>query len=158
MQKNIIPYWLTPDSIEHSRRILKSYESITGIQLFDAMHSDEYLSYLLYHAPFVVVSHGIQLDPVFNYANVTAQQLWSLNWNQFTALPSRLSAEAECAADRQRLLNEAAQKGYISNYEGVRISSSGQRFKIENVLLWNLPNEANEKIGQVALFRNWTNL
>ena len=35
--------------------------------------------------------------------------------------------------------------------------SSG-RFRIINVLLWNLSDEENKKIGQVALFRNWTNL
>ncbi|WP_018344631.1 MEKHLA domain-containing protein [Cytophaga aurantiaca] len=158
MQKNIIPYWLASDVIQHSRRILTSYEQITGIHLFDAQYSDEYRSYLLYHAPYVVVSHGIQTDPVFNYANLTAQQLWNLSWQEFTALPSRLSAEPERAEERQRLLNEAAEKGYIDNYEGIRISSDGQRFKIEKVLLWNLPDEAKNKVGQVALFRNWTDL
>lgn len=155
MQKNIIPYWLTPEIVQHSKRILTSYESITGIRLFDISYSDAYCSYLLYHAPYVVVSHGIQQDPIFNYANLVAQQLWKLDWNQFTALPSRLSAEAERTEDRQRLLEEAAQKGYINNYEGIRISSTGIRFKIEKVLLWNLPDERNAKIGQVALFRNW---
>ena len=158
MQKNIIPYWFTPEVILHSKRILKSYESISGITLFDSKYSDEYRSYLLYHAPYVVVSHGIQQDPIFNYGNLIAQQLWQLDWNQFTALHSRLSAESERAEDRQRLLNEAAQKGYIDNYEGIRISSTGVRFRIQKVLLWNLPDEANIKIGQVALFRDWTNL
>ena len=158
MQKNIIPYWLSPDIVLHSKRILVSYERVTGLQLFDAEYSDEYRSYLLYHAPYVVVSHDIQQDPVFNYANLTAQQLWNLSWQEFTALPSRLSAEAERAEDRQRLLDEAAKKGYIDNYEGIRISSDGKRFKIEKVLLWNLPDETDKKIGQVALFRNWTNL
>lgn len=158
MQKNIIPHWCKSEVVQHSKRILKSYESITGIALFDGSYSDEYRSYLLYHAPYVVVSHGIQQDPIFNYANLTAQQLWQMDWEQFTGLPSRLSAEAERAEDRQRLLNEAAQKGYIDNYEGIRISSAGVRFKIQKVLLWNLPDEANVKIGQVALFRDWTDL
>ena len=158
MQKNIIPYWLIPEVIQHSKHILKSYASITGAVLYDDTYSDQYRSYLLYHAPYVVVSHGMQQDPIFNYANLTAQQLWKLDWNQFTALPSRLSAEADLSKNRQRLLEEAAQKGYIDNYSGVRISFKGMRFLIENVLLWNLKNETNEKIGQAALFRNWTNL
>ena len=158
MQKNIILYWLQPNIIQHSKRILTTYESITGISLFDTNHSDEYRSYLLYHAPYVVVSHGTQQDPIFNYANLMAQQLWQFDWNQFTALPSRLSAEVERNKDRQRLLEEASQKGYIDNYSGIRISSKGVRFKIEKVLLWNLKDEINEKIGQAALFRNWTNL
>ena len=137
---------------------MESYKQITGVQLFDRAYSDEYRSYLLYHAPFVVVSHGTENDPVFNYANITAQQLWNIGWEQFTQMPSRLSAEPERAEDRQRLLDEAAQNGFINNYTGVRISSGGQRFKIENVLLWNLKNEENEKTGQVALFRQWANI
>jgi hypothetical protein len=158
MQKNIIPHWLDPDVIQHSRRILLSYESITGIALFDAAHSDEYRSYLLYHAPYVVVSHGIQQDPIFNYANLTAQQLWHIDWNSFIQLPSRFSVEPDRIEDRELLLAEAAKNGFINNYSGVRIASTGKRFKIEQVILWNLPDEINIKIGQVALFRNWTNL
>ncbi|WP_256236010.1 MEKHLA domain-containing protein [Cytophaga hutchinsonii] len=138
--------------------LIESYREITGIQLFDTNYSDEYLSCLLYHAPFVVVSHGIEADPVFNYGNLTAQQLWHIDWEQFTTMPSRLSAEPERAEDRQRLLDEAATHGFISNYTGIRISSKGQRFKIEQVLLWNLKNNSGEKIGQAALFRNWTNV
>lgn len=158
MQKNIIPHWLLPEIIQHSRRILTSYEAVTGIRLFDPAYSDEYCSYLLYHAPYVVVSHGIQEDPVFNYANLTAQQLWHIDWSTFIQLPSRFSVEPDRIEDRELLLAEAAKNGFINNYSGVRIASTGKRFRIENVLLWNLPNETNEKIGQVALFRSWTNL
>lgn len=158
MQKNIIPYWLTPEVILHSKRILKSYTAITGMNLFDTSYSDEYRSYLLYHAPYVVVSHGIQQDPIFNYANLTAQQLWHIGWEVFVQLPSRFSVEPDRIEDRELLLAEAAKNGFINNYSGVRIASTGNRFRIEQVLLWNLPDEENKKIGQVALFRNWTNL
>ena len=158
MQKNIMPHWLAENVVQHAKLIIESYQQITGIELFDQKYPDEYCSYLLYHAPFVVVSHGTENDPVFNYANITAQQLWSIDWEQFTQMPSRLSAEAERTEDRQRLLNEAAVKGFIDNYTGIRISSTGTRFKIENVLLWNLNDNLGQKTGQVALFRNWTNL
>jgi hypothetical protein len=119
MQKNINDIWLKPKIEEHSKRIIKSYAAITGHNLFDRNYSEEYISYLLYHAPYVVVSHGMQIDSIFNYANKTAQQLWKLDWEQFTLLPSRLSAEPERAEDRQRLLDEATTKGYIDNYEGI---------------------------------------
>jgi hypothetical protein len=158
MQKNKMQHWLLPSSIEQSRLILKTYKSIVGESLFDEGYSDEYRAYLLYHAPFVVVSHGTERDPIFNYANLTAQQLWQIDWDDFTALPSRLSAEAVCVEDRQRLLDEASKKGFINNYEGVRIASTGKRFRIEKVLLWNLMSDDNLKKGQAALFRTWTNL
>ncbi len=158
MQKSLIPYWLQPNVIQHAGIILHTYYKITGIMLFDSAYSPEYRSYLLYHAPFVVVSHGTQPDPVFNYANLTAQQLWQLDWEQFTQMPSRLSAEAERAEDRQHLLDEAAKKGYIENYFGIRISSKGLRFTIARVLLCNLIDQDNQKIGQAAIFRNWKNM
>jgi hypothetical protein len=158
MQKNINDIWLKPNIVEHSNRIIRSYAAITEHNLFDLNYSEEYLSYLVYHAPYVVVSHGIQMDPIFNYANLTAQQLWQLDWEQFTQLPSRATAEPERAEDRQQLLDAATVNGYIDNYEGIRISANQKRFKIQKVLLWNVPNEKNEKIGQAALFRNWTNI
>lgn len=113
---------------------------------------------MLYHAPFVVVSHGTEADPVFNYANLTAQQLWRVEWDQFIKMPSKASVEQSRIEDRQHLLNEAAKHGFINNYAGVRIASTGKRFKIENVLLWNLKSSNGEKTGQAALFRKWTDL
>lgn len=109
----------------------------------------------LYHAPFVLLSHGTQPDPIFNYANQTAQQLWEMSWADFTQLPSRLSAEPMAVAERQVLLNEAKQKGYISNYNGVRISRTGQRFIIKNAILWNIHDGAGTYQGQAATFKEW---
>lgn len=150
-------HWHQKEIVEHSVTIMNSYQRITGIALFDISYPDEYKSYLLYHAPFVVLSHGTQADPVFNYANLTAQQLWHLDWTEFIQLPSRLSAEPDLQEDREHLLAEAAQKGFIDNYRGIRKATNGKRFRIENVLLWNLMDE-EQNIGQAALFRNWTNL
>ena len=47
----------------------------------------------LYDAPAALLMHGNEADPVFCYANRTAQRLWGLTWNEFMRLPSRLSAE-----------------------------------------------------------------
>lgn len=56
----------------------------------DANHK---LADALYRAPFVVLSHGTEPDPLFNDANLTAQRLSEMTWAQITAMPSRLSAE-----------------------------------------------------------------
>ena len=40
-----------------------------------------------------LLMHGNEADPVFCYANRTAQRLWGLTWDEFIRLPSRLSAE-----------------------------------------------------------------
>lgn len=158
MQKNIQAHWLLPAVINQSKIILETYYKIKGVALFDISYSDEYKSYLLYHAPFVVVSHGTETDPVFNYANMTAQQLWKIDWEDFVKLPSKYSAEAERMEDRQQLLDTAARQGYVDYYRGIRISSQGNRFAIENALLCNLTDAAGQCVGQAAVFRNWTDV
>jgi hypothetical protein len=109
----------------------------------------------LYLAPFALLSHGAEADPVINYANHTAQQLFEMNWDAFTTLPSRLSAEAPVQAEREALLRRVAECGYIDDYCGVRISSSGKRFLIEQATVWNLLDGRGEYCGQAAMFAVW---
>lgn len=151
-------YWEQKEVIDHSRNILDSYQRITGVSLFEQVHSDEYKSYLLYHAPFVVLSHGIQADPIFNYANLTGQQLWVLNWNEFVQMPSRLSAEPDKQEDREHALSEVSKNGFVHHYNGIRKASTGKRFRIEEVTLWNVSDNKQHYAGMAALFRKWTNL
>jgi hypothetical protein len=106
-------------------------------------------------APFALLSHDAQPDPVFNYANVTAQKLWNQDWQQFVKMPSRLSAEPIAVAERQAMLEEAKRKGFISDYQGIRISSTGQRFIIKNAVLWNLYTKEGKYEGQAAMFKEW---
>jgi hypothetical protein len=45
--------------------------------------------------------------------------------------------------------------GYIDHYEGIRISSSGKRFKISNAVVWNLTDKNQNYKGQAAWFEQW---
>ena len=109
----------------------------------------------LNEAPFGIVSHGTENDPVFNYANRTALSLFEMNWETFTQLPSHKSAEPVNREERQRLLDQVSKKGYIDHYQGVRISSTGKRFRIEDAIVWNLIDSMGVYRGQAALFRRW---
>ena len=122
----------------------------------DLPHDPTALARALYDAPFVVVSHGTQADPIFWFANRTAQRLWEVDWATFIRMPSRQSVEAGEHDDRERLLARAKAHGYIDDYQGVRISASGRRFRIQNVVLWNLRNEHDQPAGQAATFADWT--
>lgn len=103
----------------------------------------------------LVVSHGTETDPIFNYANATAQQLWKMDWSKFRQLPSRLSAEYVEESKREAFIKNAKEKGVISNYSGIRITSTGRRFEIKNVILFNLIDESGEYKGQSAVFSSW---
>ena len=112
----------------------------------------------LYEAPFVVVSHDTAADPVFNYANLAAQRLFELAWADFVRLPSRLSAGPVHRDERARLLALVSRQGYISDYAGIRVASSGRQFRIEAATVWNLADGHGRYAGQAACFSRWTDL
>lgn len=146
---------LPEDLTRHSKLLFDSFAAATGKVLLEEKFTTEELAFKLYEAPFVLLSHNTQPDPIFNYANKTAQRLWEMDWEQFTRLPSRRSAEPVAEAERQAMLEEAKTKGFISNYNGIRISSTGKRFIIKNATLWNIYDEANMYCGQAATFNEW---
>jgi len=136
--------------------ILSSYRRWIGSDLLPPRKSPETLAQSMFDAPFVVISHGIENDPVLNYANQTALTLWEMSWEEFTKIPSRLTAEPMEQAERARLLSEVSKKGFMDGYGGVRISKTGRRFRVENATVWNLLDEQDRYRGQAATFSRWT--
>lgn len=148
--------WESPAVISLLRRIVASHHHWTGDSLADLHPDAPDLADLTYNAPVVLLAHNGGSDPRFTYANRQAQALWELEWSAFIDMPSRLSAEPDHLAERQRLLDQARRHGVIRNYAGVRQSRSGKRFRIEGVCLWNVLDEHQTSIGQAAAFTQWT--
>lgn len=145
---------MTPDAAwlaRHVKRLLASYQHWTGQDLLPAGLDDTQVITAMEMADFALVSHGTQVDPIFNYANKVALRLFEMSWQEFTALPSRLSAEPMAQAERERLLERVSKHGYIDDYSGIRISRSGRRFRITHATVWNLLDENGEYYGQAAL-------
>ncbi len=67
----------------------------------------------LCYAPFAVASHDTSLDPILNYGNKTALDLWELSWSDFRSTPSRKTAETITQEERSRLLAEVTTHGFI---------------------------------------------
>src|SRR5262245_60802543 len=80
------------------RLLESSYRTVVGRDLRTDAGGDPY------DAPAALLMHGIEADPVFCYANRTAQGLWGLTWDEFIRLPSRLSAEPLVQTERDQLL------------------------------------------------------
>jgi len=119
---------------------------------------DQATARALYHSPLVILAHDAAEDPVFTYGNLAAQRRFELSWAELTALPSRCSAEPLDRAERARLLEAVARRGFIDDYAGVRVSRTGRRFRIERTVVWNLVDEAGRRLGQAAAFDHWTDL
>ena len=137
------------------RILSNSYHHWTGSPLLGSAVDGEEAVTALNQVPYAVVSHGTEADPIFNYANQTALQLFEMTWTDFTSLPSRLSAEPMVQEERDRLLLRVSTQGYIDDYSGVRISNTGRRFLIRNATVWNLLDEMGQPYGQAALLREW---
>ncbi len=140
---------------EHVSILRRSLKRWTGRDLAAPALSAETAARELFFAPFAVVSHTTDPDPVFNYANSAALELFEMSWDELTSLPSRLSAEPMARQERARLLARVTKHGYIDDYAGVRISQSGKRFLIERATVWNLVDETNNNRGQAATFSRW---
>lgn len=150
--------WDTLAVVTWTQWLLDSHRHWTGRELIPRVGDEAQQSRSLYEAPFVVASHGLGDDPVFNYGNRAALQIWELSWEELLRLPSRHTAEPDQRAERQRLLSAVEQNGYMEGYSGVRVSASGRRFRIEDVLVWNVIDSNGVRCGQAASYRRWTEM
>ncbi len=138
---------------ERLRLILESYRRLTGRALLDEVPNHaEALRLALWDAPFAVVAHGIEDDPVFFYGNRYALLCFEMSFEEFARRPSRLSAEPLAREERARLLERVTQQGYVDGYAGMRIAKSGRRFMIDGTV-WNLADEQGVRHGQAAIFK-----
>ena len=146
---------------EWSRLLGQSFAALTGKPLIpDADPAAPDYAFRLFHSPLPLVSHGTESDPVFCYANAAALALWGLEWEAFTRLPSRLSAADDPAiqTDRSRFLREAAERGWVADYSGIRKAADGRRFRISRTILWTIYDETGGRCGQAALIGQVTPL
>lgn len=139
-----------------TRLIVESHQRVVGRPLLPAIppHGAA-LRDALWMAPRAVVAHGTQADPVFCYGNRMALELFELDFAAFTALPSRYSAEPLAREERGALLERVSRFGFIDDYAGIRISSTGKRFHISNATVWNLIDADGVYRGQAATFSEW---
>lgn len=131
----------------HSRILVESYRRWTGKSLLEGEPTAE----ALFHAPFALLSHGTEADPLFNYANAHALALFGMTWEDLVGLPSRYSAEPMLREAREALLARVAAQGYVDDYSGVRIARDGRRFMIRNATVWNLLDARGAHYGQAAM-------
>jgi hypothetical protein len=147
--------WQSEFVVAQTACLVRSLKHWTGRDLLPGNFSLAEFAEKIFHAPFVIVSHGTEADPVLNYGNAAALALWEMSWEELTRKPSRLTAEAPNREERARLLESVTRRGFIDDYSGVRIAKSGRRFRISRATVWNLLTEKNEPCGQAAMFDKW---
>lgn len=148
--------WQKPWVVEWTQYLLDSYVRLINQELITREGTTQEQAERLYKISFIVASHGRQDDPILNYGNHAALRLWEMDWDQFAQTPSRLTAEPVNREERARMLEQAKTYGYISDYRGIRISSSGKRFLVEKATVWNIKKSDGTTLGQAATFSDWT--
>ncbi len=137
--------------LQHVALLRASYLRWTGKHLIDKNLDADAAVEALHSAPFALVSHGTEADPIFNYGNRRALELFEMDSDSFTRLPSRLSAATANQGKRGKALDEVSRCGFIEGYSGIRIARSGRHFRIRDTTIWNLVTADGEFHGQAAL-------
>ena len=148
--------WKRPDWMARAGVLLASFRRRLGRDLLERSGDAVEDARRLFEAPFVVVAHGTEADPILNYGNRTTLKLWETDVARLTQMPSRLTAQAPERAERAQLLERTARDGFVDDYRGVRITSTGRRFLIDRAIVWNVDDDAGSRLGQAATFDHWT--
>lgn len=156
--------WQNPSWILRSLEIGTSYERAVGRPLHPEFGSllldlslvdEANFSQALFDAPFVLVSHGTQSDPILNYGNAAALNLWKMDVETLCQMPSRLTAEPVHRDERADMLARVSRDGFIDDYAGIRIAADGSRFRISQATVWNVQSLDGSPAGQAAMFDQW---
>ncbi len=144
-----------PMNLTWIRWLLDSYACWLKRELIDRTGTLEEQGERLYVAPFVVASHTKAEDPILNYGNRQALELWEGTWEEFAGIPSRLTAEPVNQPERARMLEQVATHGFVTDYQGIRISRTGRRFLVQQATVWNILDDHGAIQGQAATFSHW---
>lgn len=148
-------HWEEPEIVQWCQYLLDSYAYWLKQELIHRNDTPLEQAQRLFNSSFCVASQGLENNPILNYGNQTALNLWAMEWQQFIQTPSRITTESIYREERTRMLEQAKTKGYSTDYRGVRISSSGTRFLIDQAVIWNICKSDGTMIGQGATFSIW---
>ncbi len=146
---------LPDDWVSQTQLLLDSFEHWLHRELIPRSGSPRDDAQSLFEAAFVVVSHGTETDPILNYGNRTALDLWEIDIPTLLVTPSRMTAEPMHRDERARLLARTTAFGFVDDYRGIRISQGGKRFEIAQAIVWNLIDADGHHRGQAATFSEW---
>lgn len=147
--------WLAPEMQRQAVCLARSFQHWTGRPLVEPGNALQVAARLFEH-PSAILS--LADGPTYNYGNRRAMELFERDWDQIRSMIGDESAEPHLREERRQALGEALRAGFITNYAGVRVSSRGQRRRIEDGILFALLDEAGERCGVGAVVPTWRDL
>ncbi len=144
--------------VPHIQMLLNSYRHWLHEDLIPISADPIDNAYRLFHTERAVLSGTADEDQILNFGNLTTLRLWEMDWDILTHTPSRYTAEPMHREERETFLKRVRENGYVDDYQGIRISSTGKRFRIEQATVWNLIDEQGAYCGQAATFAKYSRL
>ena len=140
---------------EHVFILLNNLKRWTGFDLAGEFGIAEgELGKGVFFAPFCLLSSDLSADPVLNYGNKMALDLWEMSWEELTSTRSRDTAKPDEQSDRDGLMRRVNEKNFVTGYSGARISKTGKEFLIKDVTIWNLFDDSGAPYGRAAWFKD----
>ena len=145
---------------QHVLHVFECLKIWSGIDLMAQMKvSPENAGEYVWNAPFFLISQNADADPILTYGNRRVLGQWECTWEQLTSMPSRKTANDVNQAQRNQAMAEVVAKGFVMGYSGDRVSRTGREFHIENGIIWNLfdlADEGKRPAGRAAFFASVT--
>jgi hypothetical protein len=140
-------------------RVARSFAHVTGRDLFTEAGLDAAApGQSAWDGQFALLTHRGDAEATLNYGNRFALRLWELDWDRFIRTPSSATAPADDVQERTQMMDQVVRNGFVSGYEGRRISRSGRLFLIRNVTVWRLAETSGDSFGVAAFFRDYRTL
>lgn len=133
--------------------ILRSYRRWSGEDLVGLASNDAAdHARALFDAPLSVLAHDRRDDPLCIYANAAALAAFELRIEDAPAFPTRRTAEPDARAERSVALAGADEVGLVRGYSGIRVSTTGRRFRLNDGRIWTVLDDDGRRVGQAAAF------
>ena len=141
--------------LEHVSILLGNLKKWTGFDLAEEFGiSKDELGKGIFEAEFCLLSSDLSADPILNYGNQKAIDLWEMPWEELTSTRSRDTAKSDNQSDRDELMRRVNENNFVTGYSGMRVSKTGREFFIKDVTIWNLFADDGAPYGRAAWFKD----
>lgn len=102
-------------------------------------HEDLYQEYCM-NDRYVIVSHGTEDDPIYNFSNVAGLEAFVRSWDDFILLPSRLSVVLQSKDEELRieLMSKVTNDGFVEGASGIRVRGDGKFIQLVDAVVRTL--------------------
>lgn len=147
------------DMISHVSLLDRSLKRLTGRGLYERMKVQPSSPKGIYNTVclnerFVLISHGTEANPIYNFGNVAALQAFMRSWHDLM-IPSAESVVLRSQDEtlRNELMQKVTDHGFVEGASGIRVRGDGKFIKLVDAVVWNCYDDDNSTyIGQAAFF------